>query len=330
MNQKKFNNQIVIYQAKSGALELRADAARDTFWLTQQQVAQIFNVQKAAISKHVKNIFESGELEKRSTVSKMETVQKEGGRAMTRNIEYYNLDLVLSIGYRVNSKQATRFRQWATKTLRQYIIEGYAINRDRVAKNYEQFMEAVRAVKQLLPAGAAIDTQSVLELVNAFADTWLSLDAYDKSELVTKGATKKRVALTAEKMRKNIEDFKAALMERGEASEHFAAERQKGSIEGIVGNVMQSFGGKEVYGSAEEKAAHLLYFMVKNHPFVDGNKRSGAYAFVWFLRQADILDVTRMTPPALTALTLLVAESDPKDKEKMIRLVLTLLSKKTK
>lgn len=327
MNQKKFNNQIVIYQAKSGALELRADAARDTFWLTQQQVAQIFNVQKAAISKHVKNIFESGELEKRSTVSKMETVQKEGGRAMTRNIEYYNLDLVLSIGYRVNSKQATRFRQWATKTLRQYIIEGYAINRDRVAKNYEQFMEAVRAVKQLLPAGAAIDTQSVLELVNAFADTWLSLDAYDKSELVTKGATKKRVALTAEKMRKNIEDFKAALMERGEASEHFAAERQKGSIEGIVGNVMQSFGGKEVYGSAEEKAAHLLYFMVKNHPFVDGNKRSGAYAFVWFLRQADILDVTRMTPPALTALTLLVAESDPKDKEKMIRLVLTLLAR---
>jgi hypothetical protein len=261
MKQKKSDNQIVIYQTKSGALELRADAARDTFWLTQQQVAQIFNVQKATISKHVKNIFGSGELHKRSTVSKMETVQKEGKRAIARNVEYYNLDLVLSVGYRVNSKQATRFRQWATKTLRQYIVEGYAINNDLVVRNYGQFMEAVAAVKQLLPAGAVVDAQSVLELVNAFADTWLSLDAYDKSRLVTKGVTKKRVALTGERLKKNVADFKAVLMERGEATEHFAMERQAGSIEGIVGNVMQSFGGKEVYGSVEEKAAHLLYFI---------------------------------------------------------------------
>jgi hypothetical protein len=323
---QKRENQIVVYQAKSGALELRADASRETFWLTQQQVAGVFNVQKAAISKHVKNIFESGELDKRSTVSILETIQREGGRLITRNVEHYNLDLVLSVGYRVNSKQATLFRQWATKTLRRYIVNGYAINRSRIAKNYQQFLEAVEQVKQLLPSGAAIDTQSVLELVNAFADTWLSLDAYDKGKLPTKGATKKRVSLTGEKLKTGLSAFRLALADKGEATEHFGMERDAGSIEGIVGNVMQSFGGKEVYGTVEEKAAHLLYFMVKNHPFVDGNKRSGAYAFVWFLRQANILDATRLTPPALTALTLLVAESDPKDKAKMIGLIMALLA----
>lgn len=139
----KTNNEIVIYQTKSGALELRTDVVHDTFWLTQQQVADIFDVQKAAISKHVKNIFDSGELEQKATVSKMETVQIEGKRHVKRNIEYYNLDLVLSIGYRVNSVQATRFRQWATKTLKNHILKGYTINRHRIKTNYSQFLEAV-------------------------------------------------------------------------------------------------------------------------------------------------------------------------------------------
>jgi prophage maintenance system killer protein len=322
---KNIKQEVIIYQAKSGALELKTDAIRETFWLTQQQVADVFNVQKAAISKHVKNIFESGELEQKSTVSILETVQIEGKRAITREIEHYNLDLVLSIGYRVNSRQATHFRQWATKTLRQYIVEGYAINKTQVAKNHEQFLEAIENIKQLLPADTPIDTHSVIELVNAFADTWLSLDAYDKDALPAKGSTKKRVALTAAKLTENLAKFKVALVEKGEATENFGTERNPKSIEGIVGNVMQSFGGKEVYETAEEKAAHLLYFVVKNHPFVDGNKRSGAYAFVWFLRQASILDPARLTPPALTALTLLVAESDSKDKEKVVRLVVALI-----
>ena len=328
MKKKEPDNQIVIYQAKSGALELRTDTAGETFRLTQQQVAQVFNVQKAAISKHVKNIFESGELDKWSTVSILETVQKEGKRTVTRRVEHYNLDLVLSIGYRVNSKQATHFRQWATKTLRQYIVDGYAINKQRIASHYEQFLEAVETVKQLLPHGAAIDTANVLELMNLFADTWFSLDAYDKGTLVTKGATRKRVALTAEKLEENLATLKAVLRGKGEDTKHFGLERHRGGMAGIVGNVMQSFGGKDLYGSAEEKAAHILYFMVKDHPFLDGNKRSGAYAFIWFLRNANILDTTRLTPAALTALTILVAESNPKEKEKMIGLILTLLSKR--
>ena len=241
---------------------------------------------------------------------------------------FYSLDLILAVGYRANSKRAIEFRQWATKTLRHYIVDGYAINKQRIARNYQQFLEAVESVKKLLPAGAAIDAGSILELVNLFADTWLSLDAYDKDAFAAKGTTKKRVTFTAKKLEESLMKLKIALLQKGEATEHFGAERQAGSVIGIVGNVMQSFGGKELYGSVEEKAAHLLYFMVKNHPFVDGNKRSGAYAFVWFLRQANILDPARLTPPALTTLTILVAESSPKDKEKIVGLVVALITKR--
>ena len=181
-----------------------------------------------------------------------------------------------------------------------------------------------------MPVGSAIDTESVLELVNLFAETWFSLDAYDKDALPQKGATRKRVTLTAEKLTTALRELRDVLIQKGEASEHFGTERQSGSVQGIVGNVMQSFGGKEVYGTIEEKAAHILYFIVKNHPFVDGNKRSGAYAFVWFLRQAKLLDQSRMTPTALTALTILVAESNPKDKDKIVQLVLALVAKRNK
>lgn len=317
---------MVIYQAKSGALELRKDAQKQTIWATQAEMGRIFNVNPQAITKHLKNIYTEGELKKSATCSKMEQVQSEGRRTIRRMVEMYNLDAIIAVGYRINSVVGTRFRQWATKTLRQYIIDGYAIDRRRIAKNYGQFLEAVESVKRLLPPGVAIGTESVLELVNLFADTWLSLDAYDKDAFVEKGTTKKRVALTAKKLEERLVKLKTVLTEKGEATEYFGAERSAGSVEGIVGNVMQSFGGKDLYATVEEKAAHLLYFMVKNHPFVDGNKRSGAYAFIWFLNQADILDVARMTPLALTALTLLVAESDPKEKEKIVRLVITLIA----
>ena len=324
--QKVSNNEVAIYQAKTGAIELAVDTKRETFLLTQQQVAEIFDVQKAAISKHVKNIFDSGELKEKATVSILETVQKEGKREIVRKIEYYNLDLVLSIGYRVNSAKATKFRQWATKTLRAHIVDGYTINKARIAQDIDVYREAIANIKKLLPAGTTIDTSSILELVTLFADTWLSLDAYDKDTLVTKGATKKSVKITATTLAKAISVLKQSLIEKDEATDLFATERERGSIAGIVGNVMQSLGGSEVYPSIEEKAAHLLYYLIKNHPFVDGNKRSGAYAFIWFLRQAKILDTTRITPPALTAITLLVAGSDPKDKERMTRLILTMLA----
>lgn len=326
MKKKRINrNSVAIYQAKNGAIEVSVATQGETIFLTQQQVADIFDVQKAAVSKHVKNIFDSGELSEKATVSKRETVQQEGKRTVRRVIEYYNLDLVISIGYRVNSKKATAFRQWATKTLRNYIIDGYAIDRKRVAANYEKFIESVEDIKRLLPADAFVSSADVLELVAAFADTWLSLDAYDKDALVSGGGTKKAVALTAEQLVKALAVFKGELVRKNEATDIFGQERRAGSVAGIVGNVMQSFGGTPVYPTVEERAAHLLYFTVKDHPFVDGNKRSGAYSFVWFLRKAGILDTRKITPQTLTALTILVAESDPHHKDKMIRLVLRLL-----
>jgi hypothetical protein len=187
-------------------------------------------------------------------------------------------------------------------------------------------MKAVETVRALAPAHGPVDTESVLELVRLFADTWFSLDAYDKETLAPKKVTKRSVKLSAAEFMDSVAVLKTELMRKGEASEHFAAERKAESVEGIIGNVMQSFGGKAVYPSIEEKAAHLLYFIIKNHPFVDGNKRTGAYAFVWYLQKARLLDTGRLSPAALTALTLLIAESDPADKEKMIDLVIMLLA----
>lgn len=323
----KMKKQLVVYQTKTGAIELRGDMKKETLWATLDQIAQVFGRDKSVISRHIKNIYDEGELDLKATVAKNATVQIEGERRVEREIEYYNLDAIISVGYRVNSKTATKFRQWATKTLHQHITKGYTINPKVVKNHYAEFQKAIQNIKYFLPTGAKIDNASVLELVSAFAGTWLSLDAYDKDKLVTKGATKKSVAITAEQLSKALSDFKMVLMKKREATELFGAERSAGNVAGIIGNVMQSFGGKDVYPTVEEKAAHLLYFMVKNHPFTDGNKRSGAYAFIWFLHRAKLLDTTRMNPPALTALTLLVAESNPKEKEKMVSLVLTLLAK---
>ncbi len=318
-------NKLVIFQAKNGALELRADNEKDTLWASLNQIADIFGVQKAAISKHIKNIYESGELEANSTVSIMETVQIEGSRQIKRNIEYYNLDMIISIGYRVNSVQATRFRQWATGVLREYTTQGFVVNKKIIKKNLNSFIEYITP---LLPAGDVFTPEQTLELVSLFSDTWISLDNYDKGIMIDRKVTKKTVKLTADELLGAIMELRTELISQGSATDIFATERSKDSIAGIIGNIMQSFGGSAVYPSIQEKAAHLLYFMVKNHPFVDGNKRSGAFAFVWFLNRAKILDTKSLTPIALTALTLLVAESNPVDKDQVVRLIVSLITKK--
>ncbi len=324
MKKKLLKSGVVVYQAKNGAIEFHRDAKKETIWATLDQVAEVFGRDKSVVSRHLKNIFAEGELSRSSVVAKNATTAADG---KVYQVEYYDLDAIISVGYRVNSKTATKFRQWATKTLRQHITKGYTINPAVIKHNYAEFQKAVENIKYLLPVGASIDRASVLELISAFADTWLSLDAYDKDTLVTKGATKKTAVLTADDLAKALVTFKNSLIKKGEATELFGSERNKGSLEGIVGNVMQSFGGTSVYPTVEEKAAHLLYFIIKNHPFVDGNKRSGAYAFIWFLYRAGILNRATMTSPALTALTLFIAESDPKNKERMVRLVLQVLRK---
>ena len=312
-------NKVIIYQAKSGAIELKGDFKKETLWASQAQIAGLFGIERSVVTKHVRNILNDGEIVQKSNVQKMHIANSD------KPVVFYSLDVVLAVGYRTNSKVAIQFRQWATKTLRRHILEGYTVNKKQLAKNYEAFMQTVEDVKRLLPKNGEIKAEDTLELIKLFASTWFSLDAYDKESFPKKGVTKKQVKITAESFAKALKKLKQELIAGKEASEFFAAERAEGNLAGIIGNVFQSFGGKDLYPTAEEKAAHLLYFIVKNHPFIDGNKRSGAFAFVWFLRQAGILDINRLTPEALTALTLLVAESNPKDKDRMIGLVLMIL-----
>lgn len=309
----------IIFQTKSGALELRGDFRQETVWATQAQIAELFEVDRTVVTKHINNILRSEELGK-SNVQKMHIPNSD------KPVSFYSLDIILSVGYRTNSIKAIAFRKWATETLRKHLVDGFTVNKTRITQNYTAFLKAVEDIKLLLPENGQVDAGSILELVQVFADTWFSLDAYDRDEMITTGATQKEVMLTGKELTEALRDFRTALIEKGEATELFGRERGKGNISSIVANVYQSFAGSDVYPSVEEKAAHLLYFIVKNHPFTDGNKRSGAYAFVWFLKYAGILDRSKISPAALTVLTLLLAESDPKHKEKMIGLILQILA----
>jgi len=323
MKKELKNKGVIIYQAKNGAIELRGDFTRETIWATQAQIADVFGIERSVVTKHIRNILKDEELDKRSVCAKFAHTAEDG---KTYQVQYYNLDVILAVGYRANSARAIEFRKWATKTLHGYIVDGFAINRTRIAKNYTQFLSVVEDMKKLLPDGSTINPKGAIELISLFADTWLSLDAYDK-ELLPKGKlTKKKVDITSEKISKDLAELRNTLIEKGEATDVFGHERSRGSVSGIVGNVLQSFGRNELYPTVEEKAAHLLYFMVKNHPFTDGNKRSGAFAFVWFLKQVDMLNIQKLTPSALTALTVLVAESDPRHKDKIVKLILNLIS----
>jgi prophage maintenance system killer protein len=320
---KKSLSQLIIYQGKSGAIEFRGDSTAQTIWGTQKQISDIFDIDRSVVTKHIKNIFQDKELDRKSVCASFAHTAKDGKVYQTN---FYSLDIILAVGYRTSSGKAIEFRKWATKVLKQHITKGYTINKKRIGKNYQKFMQAMAGVKSLLPTDNKVDTQNVLELINTFAGTWFSLDAYDTNSFSKKGITKKTVNFTANELSQALQKLKQELVRKKQAAEIFGQERSRNATQGIIGNIFQSVFGKDVYPTAEEKAAHLLYFMVKNHPFVDGNKRSGAFTFVWFLRKSGLLYAS-LTPEALTAFTLLIAESRPKDKDKMIGLIMLLLKK---
>ncbi len=316
---KVVQKNMVIYQAKNGAIELRGDFKHENIWATQAQIADVFGSERSVVTKHIKNILKDKELDEKGNVQKMHIANSD------KPVFLYSLDVILSVGYRTNSRLAIEFRKWATKTLREHITKGYTINRKRIAQNYDAFMKSVHDLQALLPENVLLDPRAILELIKEFSSTWISLDAYDKEALKLIGSTKKSIKLDGEELMREILNLRSALLKSGEATDLFAQEKVQGSIEGIVGNVMQSFGGKSVYATVEEKAAHLLYFMVKNHPFIDGNKRSGAFAFLWFLRKGKVKGFQNINPHALTALTLLIAESNPNKKDQMVALVTQML-----
>ena len=321
-------NEISIYETPNGTIEVRLE--RETIWLSQEQMATLFDVQKAAISKHLKNIFTSGELERGSTVSKMETVQQEGTRRITRQIEHFNLDAVISVGYRVNSARATRFRQWATRLLREHLTLGYTLNRHRFETNARELEAALQLVRK---AASSPELQSdmgrgLVDIVTRYTQTFVLLQRYDEGLLTEPPATTGGRLPTLEEARMALAGLKADLVARGEASLLFAQEREEG-FASLFGNLDQSVFGEPAYPSIESKAAHLLYFVIKNHPFADGNKRSGAFLFVDFLnRNGRLLDKTGqpvINDIGLAALALLVAESDPGHKDTMIHLIMNML-----
>lgn len=313
------DNKIVIYQAKNGAIELPVDASTETIWATQKQIAEVFGVDRSRVTRHINNIFTDGEVQQKSNVRKTHFANSD------KPVAIYSLDIILAVGYRTNSNRAIKFRKWATKTLRSYITDGYAINPARIEHNKSQFTKALNDLKLLSADVNKVGSSEVTDIALAFANTWFSLDAYDKSNLPTGGTFKKTIDISAKELQSALANLKDQLIKSKEATELFGTERDKGGLQSLYANVFQSFGGQDVYPTLEEKAAHLLYFTVKNHVFIDGNKRSGAYAFVWFLQKANLLNIHQISPQALTAITLLVAESSPQNKDKMIGLILLLL-----
>jgi len=311
---------VVIYNDGRFSIEISVDD--DTLWMDAEQIASIFDVNRPAIVKHIGNIYKSAELDKESTCSILEQVAKDGKK---RKKNYYNLDMVISVGYRVNSLKATKFRRWASKILKEHITKGYTINRDRLRKNYDEFLQVVEEIKLLSKNTQNVRVEDVLELIKSFSATWFGLDSYDREALPKEGINKVNLSYEVDKLYQDISTFKEELIKRGEATEIFATEKTPKSLEGIVGNVFQSVFGEDAYPSVEEKAAHLLYFIVKNHPFNDGNKRTGAFSFIWLLKRAGVDVAEYINPNALTALTLLIAESNPADKDRMVGLVLLML-----
>jgi len=319
---------LAIYQAKNGSIKLKADTKNDTVWAAKKQIAELFNIDRSVVSRHIKNIFKDKELDEKVVCAKFAHTTKHGaitGKEQTNLIDHYNLDIILAIGYRTNSSRAIKFRQWATQTLKHHIVKGFTINPKQVEKNKAQFLQTLENLKILSQNNTLLEIPDVLSLIQNFSDTWFSLDQFDKNKFPKKG-TKEEIQLSAKDLQLDLEQLKRDLIKKGEATQLFAQEKFKGNLGGIVGTVFQTVFGEDAYPTIEEKAAHLLYFVVKNHPFNDGNKRSGAFAFIWLLRKAGIDFTKNISPETLTTLTLLIAQSDPKEKDKMIGIVLLLLN----
>lgn len=329
-------DEILIYRSEAGP-EIKVKFEGDTVWLTQGQVAELFGVNIPAVSKHINNIYKEAELSRNSTVSKMETVQNEGNRTIKRVLEFYNLDVVIAVGYRVNSKRATQFRIWATQRLRDYILKGFVVNQERLKEQSQVKLKELEGAVKLLQG--AIEShrldgyeKELLKIITDYTETWVLLNKYDHDALEIEKTTKKIVyRLDHERITKSISQFKKRLVGSGEASDLFGREVGH-KLKGLLGNIEQTFDGTDVYGSVEEKAAHVLYFVIKDHPFVDGNKRIGSLLFLLFLIENRIFYNKRgerkLNDNALAALALLVAESKPEQKNSMVKLIVNLVNKK--
>lgn len=326
--------EIVLYHNADGSVAVDVRVEGETVWLDAHQMSRLFETDRTSIVRHIGNIYRSQELPEEATCAKIAQVAADG---RVRRMNIYNLDMIISVGYRVNSKRGTQFRIWANTILKEHLLRGYSLNRRLLSdEQIEQFQKSLslfpETVQRLAARGDLTDDESValMKLVTDYASSWVLLRRFDEGEL--EGADGQGVPeyrLEYKEAQRAVATLKSDLMSQSEASELFGRERDA-SFEALLGNIYQTFAGQDLYSSIEQKAAHLLYFVIKDHPFSDGNKRIGALLFLYFLERNGYLKrkngATKIDPVALVALALLVAESNPKQKELMVQLIIHFLA----
>lgn len=306
-------NELVIFETVDNAVKLEVPVEGETVWLNRQQMAELFDRDVKTIGKHINNAL-SEELDE-STVANFATVQIEGDREVERTIQYYNLDVIISVGYRVKSKRGVEFRKWANSVLKQYIMQGYAVNHNRIA----ELGEVIQIMKR---TQNSLDSRQVLNVIQKYNEALELLDSYDHQTMVRPQGNKATYELTYDECMEVISH-----MRFGDESNLFGREKDD-SFSGSIGNIYQSFAGQDLYPSLEEKAAHLLYFVTKNHSFLDGNKRIAATMFLYFLDKNGVLfinDEKLIDDHTLVALTIMIAESKPEEKDMMITVIMNCL-----
>lgn len=318
------SNPIEIYQTQDGITQVEVRFDNDTVWLSQAQMVQLFGRDVSVISRHIKNALAEGEITEKSNLQKMQIANSD------RPVVFYDLETIISVGYRIKSQQGVAFRRWATARLKDYLLKGYAINQDRLAQNAHELEQALLLIQKTAksPELTLDGGRGLVDIVSRYTQTFLWLQQYDEGLLSDPKGELGGTLPSLDEARQALAGLKADLVAKGEATELFAKERGDG-LSAILGNLQQTVFGEPAYPSIEEKAAHLLYFVIKNHPFADGNKRSGAFLFVDFLHRNGRLFIAENTPiindTGLTALALLIAESNPDNKETLIKLVVHML-----
>ena len=326
------DNQIEIYRSPDGNIELNVKLENDTVWLTQSQMAKLFGVDRTSVVRHIKNIYATQELDEVSTCAKNAQVRMEGKRMIARDIPYYNLDMVISVGYRVNSKNATSFRRWATAILKQYLIKGYAVNQKRL-DHYDDLKSVVSLMSRAITLQQEVTTGEYEGLFSVISDYVYALDTLDRYDYQSLGISQTTRQEPFHATYENAMEAINALKQKFGGSRWFANEKDD-SFKSSIGQIYQTFGGEDLYPSVEEKAAMLLYLVVKNHSFSDGNKRIAAMLFLWFMERNGILygedGHKRIADNTLVALTLMIAESRTEEKDVMVKVVVNLINRENK
>ena len=318
---------IVIYETADGTISTEVRLEGETVWLTQAQMVALFGRDQSVVSRHIRNVFLEEELDQKSNMQKMHIA------SVDKPTVLYSLDVIISVGYRVKSPEGTRFRIWANRVLKDYLVQGYALNQQRLTQQQENIRQLENTLtlfqQNLIEQASLPEARGLVNVITGYARTFVLLNQFDSERLpVGDFTTTIHYEIRESEALAGIAALKADMMQRGEASELFGNQKDD-SFAGVLGNILQSFGGEYVYPSIEEQAAHLLYFVIKNHPFSDGNKRIGAFLFIWFLQRNQHHlkqdGELKINDNALAAIALLVAQSDPAQKQLMIHLIMNLI-----